>query len=166
MSLTDFNSLEEAQARAELGLCCVSERWIDGMLERRPFADPEALRTGADEVWAKLGEDDWLEAFEGHPRIGDVNSLRAKYANSGALAAHEQSGVASADDGVIERLAAGNETYESRFGFIFIVCATGKSALEMCELLEARLHNSREQELRIAAEEQRRILRLRLEKLL
>ena len=165
MSVADFNDLPPAAARDALALCCVSERWIDRMLARRPFSSREAMLDCANSVWETLGEDDYLEAFEGHPRIGDVASLKARYAHSEELARGEQSGVSGADDATIARLAGGNRRYEERFGFMFIVCATGKSAAQMCELLEARLNNSREQELKIAAEEQRRILQLRLEKL-
>jgi 2-oxo-4-hydroxy-4-carboxy-5-ureidoimidazoline decarboxylase len=166
VSLEQFNTMDEEKAREALALCCVSERWIDGMLEERPYDSADALHTRADALWADLGEGDYLQAFEGHPKIGDVASLRAKYAASGALAAGEQSGVSGADTALLERLARGNAEYEARFGFIFIVCASGKSAREMCDLLEARLHNPRQEELLIAAEEQRRILQLRLEKML
>ncbi|EAQ99152.1 2-oxo-4-hydroxy-4-carboxy-5-ureidoimidazoline decarboxylase [Congregibacter litoralis] len=163
MTLEEFNALDEAAAAQALELCCVSQQWIEGMLRERPFANKSNLRNCAETVWNTLGRDDYLEAFEGHPKIGDVDSLKAKYAGSGNLAAHEQSGVAAATDDVIERLAAGNERYETRFGYIFIVCATGKSALEMCELLEQRLDNDPERELAIAAREQLKILQIRLE---
>ncbi len=166
MSLAEFNKLDDAAARQALLLCCVSERWVRAMLDARPFASDDAFRAQADRCWAETQERDWLEAFEGHPKIGDVDSLKAKYANSGSLAAHEQASVADADGDVINRLAEGNASYEARFGFIFIVCATGKTAREMCELLEARLANDRAVELTIAAEEQRKIMQLRLEKLL
>lgn len=163
MTLDEFNSFDADAASQALQRCCVSKRWIAAMVSSRPYADANALRNAADSVWSDLGADDYLEAFEGHPKIGDVNSLAAKYANSGDLAAHEQSSVAEATQAVIERLAAGNKRYEQRFGYIFIVCATGKSAMEMCELLEARLHNDPEEELHVAAEEQRKILQIRLE---
>jgi 2-oxo-4-hydroxy-4-carboxy-5-ureidoimidazoline decarboxylase len=166
MNLAGFNSADADTARAALALCCVSERWIDGVIAGRPYATLEALKQHSDRIWRELGESDFLQAFEGHPKIGDVSSLRKKYAASEALAAGEQSSVAAASDDVIERLAAGNARYEKRFGFIFIVCATGKSAAEMLTLLEERLHNDRATELAIAAEEQRRILTLRLEKML
>ncbi len=166
MSLAAFNDLDESDARDALTQCCVSHRWVEAVLARRPFASGDALKEAAEQSWDQLGEADWLEAFEGHPKIGDVSSLREKYASTAGLAAHEQSGVAGADDAVLERLARGNSDYEERYGFIFIVCATGRSAGEMCDLLEARLHNTREDELRIAAGEQRKILMIRLEKLL
>ncbi|MEQ8802229.1 MAG: 2-oxo-4-hydroxy-4-carboxy-5-ureidoimidazoline decarboxylase, partial [Haliea sp.] len=113
-----------------------------------------------------LGEADLLEAFEGHPKIGDVNSLKAKYSSTKALAAGEQSSVDEAGDAIIEALARGNSEYEEKFGFIFIVCATGKSAREMSGLLQARLPNDRATELANAAGEQRKIFQIRLSKLL
>lgn len=161
-----INGLSEQDAYAALEHCCVSRRWISAMIDKKPFSSEVELRELSDIAWSECEEDDWLEAFEGHPRIGDVQSLKAKYAGTSSLAASEQSGMESADDTVIERLARGNQQYEERFGFIFIVCATGKTALEMCELLEARLANTRAEELRIAAEEQRKITQLRLENLL
>lgn len=163
MSLIVFNQLPEPAAYSALERCCVSRRWIQGMLARRPFADRVTLKDAADQVWATLDETDFLQAFEGHPRIGDVESLQAKYQASSALAAGEQSGVKQASDELIVRLATGNAEYAEKFGFIFIVCASGKSALQMCEILEARLGNTREQELLNAAEEQRKILQLRLD---
>jgi 2-oxo-4-hydroxy-4-carboxy-5-ureidoimidazoline decarboxylase len=166
MSLESFNALPDDEADRVLADCCVSRVWIAGVREARPYASAADFRATAVRVWSRLEESDWLEAFEGHPKIGDVNSLKAKYASSGHLAAAEQSGVASAADAVIERLASGNRAYEERFGFIFIVCATGKSAEEMLALLEQRLDNERDEELSIAAEEQLKILLIRLEKLL
>ncbi|MEM6302822.1 MAG: 2-oxo-4-hydroxy-4-carboxy-5-ureidoimidazoline decarboxylase [Pseudomonadota bacterium] len=161
-----INGLNEADARTALEHCCVSRKWISAMLDQRPFGSEQALRQVSDRAWSECAEGDWLEAFEGHPRIGDIQSLKAKYADTSSLAAAEQAGMQSADDSIIERLALGNKQYEDRFGFMFIVCATGKSALEMSELLEARLTNERAQELSIAAEEQRKITQLRLENLL
>lgn len=136
------------------------------MLARRPFDSESTLRVASDEVWHDCGVNDWLEAFEGHPKIGDMASLQRKYADTQALAAGEQAGVQGAATDTLERLAAGNHEYEERFGFIFIVCASGKSADEMLDLLEARLGNSREEELSIAAQEQRKITQIRLDTLL
>lgn len=166
MSAATLNALADDEARERFARCCVSRRWIGGMLAGRPYSDADAVRERARQVWQTLGEDDWLEAFEGHPKIGDVSSLRAKYAATGDLAASEQAGAAAASDALIERLARGNAAYEERFGFIFIVCATGRSAEALCATLEARLDNNRTEELAIAADEQLRILLLRLEQLL
>lgn len=146
--------------------CCTSETWIKRMVAGRPYASAEEVRAAADENWKDLGAEDYLQAFEGHPKIGDVGSLKAKYANTKELAAGEQSSVSAASDVVIQTLADGNTAYEEKFGFIFIVCATGKSAQQMSELLQARLPNDRDTELANAAEEQRKIFQLRLNKLL
>lgn len=136
------------------------------MLESRPFSDAQALFDYANRHWQNLTEEDYLQAFEGHPKIGNVDSLRAKYANTKKLAAGEQTQVNSASDDVLQQLAQGNTDYESKFGFIFIVCATGKSAQEMLDLLLQRIKNDRGAELLNAAEEQRKIFQLRLQKLI
>lgn len=162
MNIDAFNAADSASASRVLRRCCSCSRWIEQLVNGRPYADPEALRTAADRVWAGLGEDDYLEAFAGHPQIGDIDSLREKYADTRALAAGEQSGVADADEETLQRLARGNATYRERFGFIFIVCASGKSAGDMLGLLEARLDNTRQQEIANAAEEQRKIFQIRL----
>jgi 2-oxo-4-hydroxy-4-carboxy-5-ureidoimidazoline decarboxylase len=146
--------------------CCTSEKWIEKMVTSRPFTNRSSLRETADHIWGNLTEKDYLQAFEGHPKIGDVGSLKAKYANTKALASGEQSGANSATDEVIAELANSNSAYEEKYGFIFIVCATGKSATEMLALLQDRLNNDRQKELEIASEEQRKIFHLRLEKLL
>jgi 2-oxo-4-hydroxy-4-carboxy-5-ureidoimidazoline decarboxylase len=133
---------------------------------RRPFADAKALLASADEVWASLGPVDWKEAYAHHPRIGDKQALRERFAATRQWAAGEQAGVSGASESVLDALAEGNRDYESRFGHIFIVCATGKSAEEMLALLRARLGNDPKTEERIAAAEQAKITRIRLEKLL
>ncbi|MBU6953141.1 2-oxo-4-hydroxy-4-carboxy-5-ureidoimidazoline decarboxylase [Hahella sp. HN01] len=166
VTLEQLNAMPEQAAQATFQTCCSSEAWARGMTAARPFADSTSVHETADRIWAGLTEQDYLEAFAGHPKIGDVNSLRAKYAHTKALAAGEQSGVNSADEDTLQRLATGNQAYEEKFGFIFIVCATGKSAAEMLSLLEARLPNARSEEVINAAEEQRKITRIRLEKLL
>jgi len=165
-SIEDINRHDVESARGILFNCCSAQRWVDGMLSARPFADRNELLQTARDIWAGMQEDDWLEAFAGHPKIGDVNSLKAKYAATRALAGHEQSAVGEADDDVIEQLARYNTEYEARFGFIFIVFASGKSAGEMLQLLKRRIGNSRDRELENAAAEQLKITLLRLEKLL
>lgn len=166
MSLDQLNGQTRESAASQFSLCCASHRWVEAMVAARPFASAEELRSRAEEIWRSLGEADFLEAFEAHPKIGDMASLRERFAATETLAAGEQSGAAGADPTVLARLADGNAAYERRFGFIFIVCATGKTAAEMCALLEARLPNERSQELMLAGEEQLKITLLRLEKLL
>jgi 2-oxo-4-hydroxy-4-carboxy-5-ureidoimidazoline decarboxylase len=136
------------------------------MAARRPFREVDAVFAAADQVWATCDRQDVLEAFRHHPKIGDVASLRARFASTQKWAEGEQAGVRAAADEVLKKLAAGNEAYEQRFGHIFIVCATGKTAEEMLALLEERLNNRPEVELRIAAGEQAKITRIRLGKLL
>jgi 2-oxo-4-hydroxy-4-carboxy-5-ureidoimidazoline decarboxylase len=133
------------------------------MLLRRPFGGVPALLTAAREEWFALAPDDWRDAFAHHPKIGDLGALRARFAATAALAEREQAGVAGAPDAILEALAEGNRAYEQKFGFIFIVCASGRSAGEMLDMLRARLRNDPRTELLIAAEEQAQITARRLE---
>lgn len=161
-----LNALGEDDARAALVRCCGARAWVAAMLAQRPFASTAALLAAADEAWARLPRTDVLEAFAHHPRIGaSLDELRARFASTSAWASDEQAGARGADATVLERLFTGNLAYEAKFGFIFIVCASGKSAAEMLALLEARLGNPIEAELPIAAGEQAKITRLRLGKL-
>lgn len=164
MTLTDLNNQTPAQASHTFMQCCTSSKWVSAMVEARPFNDIFEIVKQADLVWENLKEADYLSAFEGHPKIGDVKSLRAKYANTKALASNEQSSVKEATDEVLTVLAQGNADYEKKFGFIFIVCATGKSAKQMSDLLQARLLNDKSTEVINAAEEQRKIFQLRINK--
>lgn len=165
-ALTVLNALDASSARETFLKCCHSALWADRMVAARPFQSAEDLFATADAIWQDLGSQDYLEAFAGHPRIGDIESLRQKFASTASWAATEQAGTAEADERTLQALAEGNRKYEARFGHIFIVCATGKSASEMLALLNARLANDADTELRVAAAEQAKITRLRLEKLL
>ena len=134
------------------------------MLARRPFGSRDALLEAAREEWWALSPDDWLEAFSHHPRIGDRAALAARFPATHHLSAREQAAAVDATEDVLTALADANQAYVDRFGVIFIVCATGKSADEMLALLEARLPNDRATEIRTAAEEQAKITQLRLNK--
>tara|TARA_B100001750_G_scaffold91149_1_gene72001 strand:- start:188 stop:697 length:510 start_codon:yes stop_codon:yes gene_type:complete len=161
-----LNGLDDAAARAALTRCCGATRWVDGMLTRRPFADDPALHAAADEVWATMERGDILEAFEHHPRIGaSLDALREKFAATAGWSGSEQASVAQASEETLHALRDGNVAYEQRYGHIFIVCATGKSAAEMLALLQARMDHDPAEELRIAAAEQAKITHLRLDKL-
>lgn len=164
MTLDELNKQTSAQAMHTFMQCCTSSAWVARMVKARPFATVKAIKVAANSHWLNLTEADYLEAFEGHPKIGDVNSLRKKYANTKELAGNEQGLVKQATDEVLTTLAQGNSDYQAKFGFIFIVCATGKSAKEMSDLLQARLPNTKAQELVNAAEEQRKIFQLRIDK--
>ena len=166
MRIQELNCLSADMANHLFMQCCTSQQWIKKMVASRPFSDAKSLHKTADHIWNDLNENDFLQAFEGHPKIGDVGSLKAKYANTKELASGEQSGANCATDELIAELANCNSAYEKKYGFIFIVCATGKSATEMLALLRNRLNNDRQKELVIAGEEQRKIFHLRLEKLL
>lgn len=136
------------------------------MTDARPFASPERLFEKADSVWRSLSTTDWLEAFRAHPKIGEQKAVAPQSEQAQAWSAREQAGVENASTRMMADLTERNREYEQRFGFIFIICATGKSSEEMLAILNGRMHNNRDTELRIAAEEQRKITQLRLEKLL
>lgn len=161
-----LDAMSEDQARAALTRCCGAKAWVEGMLARRPFASDDALYTTAEQVWSTMTRADVLEAFEHHPRIGaSLDALREKFSNTASLSAGEQAGALAADEAELTRLRDGNLAYEQKFGHIFIVCASGKTAAEMADILEERLDNPPAAELAIAAGEQAKITRLRLEKL-
>jgi OHCU decarboxylase len=160
MTLTDLNQMDPATAEAEFRRCCGSTRWAEAMTEARPFASLDVMQQTADAICTSLDREDWLEAFAAHPAIGD------EPAGTSQWSAAEQSGMRSADADMKSRLSAMNREYRKRFGYIFIVCATGKSAGEMVALLTERLSHDPAGELAIAAEEQRKITALRLAKLL
>jgi 2-oxo-4-hydroxy-4-carboxy-5-ureidoimidazoline decarboxylase len=162
--LARWNRLLTEDAEKEILPCCGSMRWAHGMVARRPFLDGASLLTASDDAWRSLAEEDWMEAFRSHPRIGESRAAEVAPAQSAAWSAQEQRDVAAAGDAVKISLAEGNREYEKRFGHIFIVCATGKSGLEILEILRRRLHNDKATELQEAAEQQRQIMRIRIEK--
>jgi len=164
--LDRLNALPPEAAEAEFRACCGSRAWSRRMAERRPFAGEAELLAEAERAWWALTPDDWTEAFRSHPRIGERRSETAQPERGARWSAQEQSGVAAAHQATLAALAEGNRVYEERFGRIYIVCATGRSAGEMLDILRARLANDPETELRVAAGEQAKITRLRLEKLL
>ncbi|MCX4029520.1 2-oxo-4-hydroxy-4-carboxy-5-ureidoimidazoline decarboxylase [Endozoicomonas sp. SM1973] len=161
-----INQLAETDALRLFSQCCTSTIWVTKMVASRPFANHNQLFQQAEYHWQNLTEADYLEAFSGHPQIGDIHSLRAKYAHTQSFANHEQASIHEAAEYTLQALAANNQAYEQKFGFIFLVCATGKSAEQMLQLLQQRLLNDRQTELNNAATEQQKITRLRLEKLI
>jgi 2-oxo-4-hydroxy-4-carboxy-5-ureidoimidazoline decarboxylase len=131
-----------------------------------PFKSRAQLFGEADNRWWRLAPADWLEAFTHHPQIGaDVEALRAKFAVTADWSEGEQAGIGAASEETLQTLASENTRYAERFGFIFIVCASGKSATQMLALLQGRADNHPAQEIFIAAGEQNKITALRLEKL-
>jgi 2-oxo-4-hydroxy-4-carboxy-5-ureidoimidazoline decarboxylase len=161
--LDAWNDADTAEATLAMLACCSAQRWAAQMVALRPIADIATLSEAADRVWAAMRESDMLEAFEGHPRIGE---RKAEAAPDRAMewSRQEQSGASSAAKITMRKLAEGNALYEQRFGFTYIVCATGKSADEMLAILDRRLASDRMAELKEAAEQQRQIMQIRLGK--
>lgn len=157
-----LNDLSDEDVRLELLRCCHSEKWAHALVASRPFAGDFELFERAESAWWDLDSTDWLEAFAAHPRIGDrpaADSSTAEWSSA------EQSGMAEASDPVQSAMEAGNRLYESRFGHVFLICASGRSGEEMAAELTRRLSNTPAAELKTAAEEQAKITRLRLERL-
>lgn len=166
MTIEELNTLDSDGVRTELTKCCGAHKWVDQMATLRPFENIGTLLEASTKIWFNCKQTDWLEAFTHHPKIGDVKSLEEKFTNTKDWAGNEQKSVETASVEAIEKLAHLNTVYEDKFGFIFIVCATGKSAEEMLEILMSRLDNNYTSELKIAMGEQHKITKLRLEKLL
>jgi allantoicase len=164
--LASLNSLTAEDAATELRQCCGSRRWTEQMSSDRPYSSLEALLTHADQVWWALTPDDWLEAFRSHPKIGEKKAGNKVSAQSQQWSGQEQAGVTSASQQTVDSLAELNLAYEQKFGFIFIICATGKTSEEMLAALKERLQHDSDTELRLAAAEQAKIIELRLKKLL
>jgi len=161
LTLQEFNKTEKDKAAKELFTCCGSEKWVSLLMQAFPFASEKKLAEKATTLWYdECSERDWLESFTHHPEIGDIKSLSEKFAGK------EQEGVAAASDETIEALSKANAAYKNKFGFIFIVCATGRSADEMLQLLQDRLKNTITEELHIAMGEQHKITLIRFKKLL
>ncbi len=160
-----LNQLDASARRAALQKCCGADAWVKRMEHHVPFENDRQVEMLACRIWWELDPSDWRVAFAAHPRIGDLTALRTKFANTEAWARSEQAGVTASHASTLQRLAAGNDQYFAKFGYIFIICATGKSAAEMLTTLEERMQNDPTTELRLAAEEQNKIIHLRLEKL-
>jgi allantoicase len=164
--LRGLNALPDEAARAALLNCCGSSTWAERVRARRPFHDAAQLLDAARELWEKLGKNDWLEAFSHHPKIGERKAAGGPPEEAQRWSEQEQCSVANSAPHLLDELAAANQRYQERFGYIFIVCASGKSTEEMLALLGKRMKNDPETELRVAAGEQQKITRLRLEKML
>jgi 2-oxo-4-hydroxy-4-carboxy-5-ureidoimidazoline decarboxylase len=162
--LARWNDLRETAAIAAILPCCGSTRWARELAQARPFVDESALFSLSDSTWLRLSANDWDEAFRSHPRIGEHKAPAAATPQSAIWSDKEQSEVDSTDEEALSALARGNRLYEERFGRIFLVCATGKSAAQILEILTRRLENDPQTELRESAEQQRQITQIRLRK--
>lgn len=165
-ALEQLNRASPEEAEAAFLTCCGSRRWAQKMAQSRPFTDILRLLKQAEEIWQNLEAQDWLEAFAAHPKIGAKKAVQHQSAQSAEWSKNEQSGTNSATDSECTELEKLNHLYEEKFGYIFIVCATGKSAGEMLEICRRRLDNNDEAELSVAADEQQKITGIRLKKLL
>jgi OHCU decarboxylase len=166
VTLDELNTLPAERAAEMFRACCGASRWVDEMVARRPFASTDTVLAMADDIWRAMGPGDWHEAFAHHPRIGEREGAPTQDARAASWSTAEQSSVASANRLTQEQLAEINRAYEARFGYIYIVCASGRSADELLAIAARRLGNAPDDELRVAAEEQRQITHLRLRKLL
>jgi len=161
-----FNDLEESKVIEEVKRCCSSQKWAQDFIKKRPFSSWDDMLKASETTWFQLSKEDWLEAFNGHAKIGDLNSLKKKYNNTKNWSEGEQKGVQETPESVLKELKTLNDLYEKKYAHIFIVCATGKTAEEMLSILKTRMNNDPDEELKKAAEEQNKITNLRLEKLL
>lgn len=165
LTIDQLNAMAPAEAAERLRACCGSSRWVNAMVARRPFGSVRALLDAADEVWRSTGPADWDQAFAHHPRIGERQAASVVSATARRWSAGEQDAAARSDVTDREALAAAGVEYERKFGRIYIVCATGLSAGDILADIRMRMRNDPERERAVAAEEQRKITRLRLEKL-
>ena len=161
-ALAKWNSLPPQDAEAPVLACCGSHAFAEKLVRARPYADIDSLLKNADDLWWSLGTSDWLEAFACHPRIGE-SAVNASHQFS-AWSTEEQSKAHSGDESILDEIARKNREYEARHGFLYIVCASGRSAEELLAILDRRLQNSTETELREAAEQQRQITHIRIRK--
>jgi len=163
--LTRLNELPEPEATAEFLKCCGSQTWAKRMARSRPFASLQELRERATDLWWSVESADWLEAFRSHPKIGEKKAAAEVSNQAQSWSSQEQSGIASAANSTLTELAQLNREYEENFGYIFIVCATGKSSDEILAILKSRIGSIPNDELRVAAAEQAKITEIRLRKL-
>ncbi len=167
ISLKEFNQQTKKKAKEDLFNCCGSKKWVNRLMQSFPFKNEKQLHQLAQDIWYnQCSKKDYLEAFSHHPKIGDVKSLTKKFAATKEWAGNEQGKVKEAAPETIKELAKKNKAYEKKNGFIFIVCATGKSAGEMLDLLTYRLLYDTEEEMNVAMGEQFKITIIRLKKLL
>jgi allantoicase len=161
-----LNQMARTEAAKALLDCCGSNKWVEQVLARRPFSDAAGLYDAADDAWPTLSRRDWLAAFRAHPAIGGTKAAAKQTAKARSWSAGEQSVAQKASPDRLAVLSAANETYQATFGHVFLICATGKTSEEILKAIQERLANDPEVELRIAADEQKKITRLRLKKLL
>ena len=165
MKFIEINSVSNEILSLALTNCCGSSSWVKKMIHSKPFKDENDLLEKAELNWFSCKKQDCLEAFSHHPKIGDIDSLKKKFQSTKIIALQEQKEVDHASSVVLKELAENNKLYEKKFGYIFIVCATGKTAEEMLSLLKERMNNNSEKEIKNAMKEQNKITQIRLKNL-
>jgi OHCU decarboxylase len=165
MVLRLVNAMDDPDARATFTDFCGAPAWVEAMNGGRPFASPKGLLAAADAAFARVDRDGWLEAFRHHPRIGEASAEREQSASAADASLREQSTAGGTSASERDALVQANRAYEQRFGHVFLISAAGKSAGEILEALRERMSHNRDTELQVAAEEQKTITRLRLERL-
>ena len=165
MNLSEFNKQNPDKSKEDLFKCCGSTSWVNKLMKHFPFVSIADLKIHSDQVWFSCQKNDWLEAFSHHPKIGDKTDANKNLSSTSEWASQEQSAVKDAGQNILSDLSIGNQLYEKKFGYIYIICATGKTAGEMLDILTDRLRNSPEEELLIAINEQNKITHLRIDKL-
>jgi 2-oxo-4-hydroxy-4-carboxy-5-ureidoimidazoline decarboxylase len=163
MTLQEFNSLSKKEAFENLFRCCGSTHWANEVMENFPFTSVEELKSISDQIWMQCDKKDWLEAFSHHPKIGERPGQ--KHESTATWAGDEQSGMKAADEKTKSELALLNAEYEETFGYIYLICATGKTSEELLSILKVRINNEASIELQISATEQNKITHLRIDKL-
>lgn len=165
MTIADFDRLPESEKKEWLQMCCGSTAWINKMISILPVDNLVDLLEYAEEEWYECNPADWLEAFQSHIKIGDIDSLKKNKAGNADWALKEQEGILNSSPDMLDELTKANEVYEENFGYNFIVAASGKSASDIIGNLFQRLDNNPHDELMIAAAEQNKITQFRLQKL-
>jgi allantoicase len=164
--LAGFNLQPQQKTIKSLLDCCGCNKWAEQLATLRPFATRAQVSEASDKIWTALSHDDWLEAFRHHPPIGGKQAATKQSATASRWSSAEQSRAQVAPSAVLTAIAEGNRAYAAKFGYVFLICATAKTSEEILQAMKQRMSNNPETELRVAAEEQRKITRLRLEKLL
>jgi 2-oxo-4-hydroxy-4-carboxy-5-ureidoimidazoline decarboxylase len=164
MTLNEFNRLDPAIAKKELFRCCGSTKWTDEMMKHFPFKTKVDMKLISDRIWLECKESDWLEAFSHHPKIGEAPA--DLHAATSDWAKKEQSNVGHAGKNILDKLSTANKDYENKFGYVYIVSATGKNAVEILSNLQERLKNEPEKEMHISSAEQNKITHIRIDKLI
>jgi OHCU decarboxylase len=166
VTLEQLNALPSVDAAEQLRSCCGSVRWVEAMVAARPFATLDDLLAASERIWWTTAPEDWHEAIASHPRIGETATRAQVSETARGWSVNEQEAVAASEASVRQELATAIQEYERRFGWIYVVFATGRGAPDLLDDVRARLDNDPEREQVIMAREQLAIMQLRIRKML